>query len=95
MKQKVTATMNVGLQKQFTREEIREALQQMAPLKSLGPDSFNVCFYQAYWDIIGDKVCSIVLNFLNGGMFDDLIILHTLYLFLRSKILCKLKILDL
>lgn len=58
--------MNDDLQKLFTWEEIKEALQQMTPLKSSDPYGFRDCFYQVYWEIIGDEACSTILNFLNG-----------------------------
>lgn len=45
MQDKVTSSMNEELQKPYTSEEVYEALQQMSPLKSPGPDGFIACFY--------------------------------------------------
>lgn len=45
----------------------------MAPLKSLCLDDFNPSFYQIYWQIVRDGVTSIILNFLNDGIFDSCI----------------------
>lgn len=42
----------------------------MVPLKSLGPEGFSACFYQAYWHIVGEEVREVVLKFLNDGAFD-------------------------
>lgn len=39
----------------------------MGPKKSLGPDGFTAGFYQLHWDLIGPRVTTAVLNFLNGG----------------------------
>lgn len=41
----VTNDMNASLSKQFTSEEVKQPLDQMAPLKSPGPDGFSACFY--------------------------------------------------
>ena len=38
----------------------------MHPTKAPGPDGMSALFYQKYWDIIGDDVCSIILNTLNA-----------------------------
>lgn len=43
----------------------------MHPLKSLGPDGFVAVFYQKSWATIRNEVCSVVLDFLNGGSFDE------------------------
>lgn len=64
---KVTPIMNKELQKVFIKVEIEEVSKQMTPLKkSLGPDGYGAYFYQAYWNIVGEKFSKIILNFLNG-----------------------------
>lgn len=41
---RVTSKMNNELHKHFTGEEVKEALYQVAPLKSLGPYRYGACF---------------------------------------------------
>jgi len=76
--------MNEKLAAVFTPEEVDQALAQMHPLKSPGPDGFGVCFYQNHWTTIGDEVRKAVLDFLNGGIFDPLI--NTTFIALIPKI---------
>ena len=42
---KVTEDMNVELLKEFTTDEVENALKQMAPLKSPSPDGMPPLFY--------------------------------------------------
>lgn len=82
----VSGEMNVELLKEFTREEVQTTLQQMEPLKAPGPDGFTAGFFQKNWSIVGDEVCSAVLDTLNlGVMPKDLNLTH---LVLIPKIKC-------
>lgn len=67
----VTTEMNAKLLKKITRDDIKEALMHMVPLKSLGTDGFNADFYQSYWHIVRDEVSLAALNFLNDDLFDS------------------------
>lgn len=71
IEKRVIDDMNQELLAPFTIEEVLVALQQMAPLKALGLDGYNTCFYKSYRNIVGNEVHSLVLYFLNGGVFDD------------------------
>lgn len=51
----VTTQMNEELGKSFIVEEIDEALSQMSPLKSPGPDGFGAGFYKKYWSIVKEE----------------------------------------
>lgn len=51
----------------FTRDEVKEALNQMHPLKAPGPDGLPALFFQKYWNIVGNDVQSLVLSVLNEG----------------------------
>ena len=49
---KVTPEMNAALLSEFHHDEVRDALQQMHPLKSPGPDCMSPVFYQKFWNIL-------------------------------------------
>lgn len=63
----VTPEMNELLLKPYTSMEIGEALSQMHPLKSPGPDGMPALFFQKCWDFIKHDISSIILNILNHG----------------------------
>ena len=63
----VTSEMNHHLTKNFMPMEVLEAVKQMSPIKSPGPDGFPPIFYQKYWHIIGEDVSHAVLTCLNSG----------------------------
>lgn len=68
----------------FTSEEICIALNQMPPLKTLGPNGFAACLYQENWAVMGEEVCGVILNFLNSSlMYKDL---NSTYIALVPKI---------
>ena len=64
---RVNDTMNGLLEKDFTAEEVRKALFQMASSKAPGVDGFTAGFFQRHWDVLGGDVTASVLDFLNGG----------------------------
>jgi len=63
---KVTAAINSSLLAAFSEKEVKEALFQMFPTKSPGPDGFPAHFFQRHWDLCGTEVTSIVLRILRG-----------------------------
>lgn len=67
---RVIDDMNAMLLKQFSPAKVKQALDQMVPLKLLGPDGSSACFYQSYWNVLSPKVCFTILPFLNDDHFD-------------------------
>jgi hypothetical protein len=64
---RVTTEMNTQLMADFTEEEIKCALDNIADLKALGPDGMAAIFYKKFWDVVGRKITDEVLLFLHGG----------------------------
>jgi hypothetical protein len=56
----------------YTREEIKEAIYQMHPLKTPGPDGLPAMFYQKYRHIVGEDVQNLALGILNIGQTQDI-----------------------
>lgn len=63
----VTRTMNNSLLEPYTPEEVRRALFQMHPSKSLGPDGMSPFFFQKYWHIVRHDVSEAVISVLQSG----------------------------
>ena len=76
----VTDLMNAELVKEFTELEVKEALNQMAPLKAPSPDGMPPLFYQHFWLIMQHDVTSAILLWLNLGILPKPIN-HTLITF--------------
>ncbi|KAA3472179.1 reverse transcriptase [Gossypium australe] len=73
VKRKITASMNEALLKQFTEDEICQAVKEMPPLKAPGVDGFAAIFYQTYWHIVGTDISKYYLAILNGQLeFEDI-----------------------
>jgi hypothetical protein len=67
LNERVSDEMNNELIRDFTKEEVEVALQQMAPLKAPGPDGFPTGFFQHHWGTIGAEIVHAVLEVLNSG----------------------------
>ena len=55
------------LSSEYCAKEIKAALFQIGPTKTLGPNGMNVLFYQNFWHIVGVDVIVVVLDILNFG----------------------------
>ena len=55
----------------FQASEVKEALNQMAPLTALGPDGMSPIFYKSFWHIVGEDVTVVVLRALNLGIVPE------------------------
>jgi len=65
----ITPEMNETLCKEFSEEEISDALFQIGPLKAPGPDGFPGRFFQRNWGVLKkDIINSVKLFFAEGRM---------------------------
>lgn len=62
----VTSEMNNTLLEDFSQEEVKEALFQMHPTKTPGPDGMNQSFFQKYWNIIGTDISNAMIDYLSS-----------------------------
>uniref|UniRef100_A0A8I6YNB8 Reverse transcriptase domain-containing protein n=1 Tax=Hordeum vulgare subsp. vulgare TaxID=112509 RepID=A0A8I6YNB8_HORVV len=72
--------MNYIMSGEFTREEVKAALDHIGDLKAPGPDGMPSIVYKNNWPLMGDRVVEEVLAVLNGreipaGWNDTIIIL--------------------
>lgn len=58
--------MSLFLDTLYTTLEVKEALLQMGPTKTPGPDGMPALFYPKYQSILGEDVTVATLEFLNG-----------------------------
>lgn len=56
-----------SLDQEFTEIEVKEALFQMHPMKSPGPEGLPPFFYHKFWDIVGRDVTAAILSFMSSG----------------------------
>ncbi|GAU32459.1 hypothetical protein TSUD_144680 [Trifolium subterraneum] len=70
---RVTDDDNVILTAPITKVEIQQALFQMHPDKSPGPDGFNPAFYQRFWEQCCDDIFSAASTWLERGYFPTML----------------------
>jgi len=64
----VIDSMNEHLTQDFHADEVQQALKQMHPKKSPGPNGMPPLFYQHFWSLSGECVTKAVLDYLNLGI---------------------------
>ncbi|KAL0323598.1 UNVERIFIED_CONTAM: hypothetical protein Sangu_1979100 [Sesamum angustifolium] len=47
--------------------EVKTAVFQISDNKAPGPDGYTSCFFKKAWNIVGDLVCSAVMDFFRSG----------------------------
>ncbi|XP_019199070.1 PREDICTED: uncharacterized protein LOC109192823 [Ipomoea nil] len=55
------------INKPFGANEVKEALFEMAPCKSPGPDGYTAGFYQKAWSLVGDSLIKFTEEFFRDG----------------------------
>jgi hypothetical protein len=67
----ISADMNLQLCRDFSNEEIGDALFQIGPIKAPGPDGFPARFYQRNWELMRDDVIHAVKHFFDTGFMPE------------------------
>uniref|UniRef100_A0A803Q0U5 Reverse transcriptase domain-containing protein n=1 Tax=Cannabis sativa TaxID=3483 RepID=A0A803Q0U5_CANSA len=67
----ITLEQNDNLLQPITEEEVKTAVFQMHPDKSLGPNGMRPGFYQKFWSIVGKDVINLAKNFFTTAAFEE------------------------
>jgi hypothetical protein len=67
----VSEEMNHELCKEFSDEEISDALFQIGPIKAPGPDGLPARFFQRNWAVLKKEVTTAVRNFFSTGLMAE------------------------
>ncbi|KAL0284293.1 UNVERIFIED_CONTAM: Retrovirus-related Pol polyprotein from type-2 retrotransposable element R2DM [Sesamum angustifolium] len=62
-----TETPNSFMIWAVTPAEVKTAVFQISDNKAPGPDGYTSCFFKKAWNIVGDLVCSAVMDFFRSG----------------------------
>ncbi|KAL1293347.1 hypothetical protein AAHE18_19G066400 [Arachis hypogaea] len=87
VKGKIDSGKRELLDQEFTAEEVLQALKQMHPTKSPGPDGMPALFYQKMWKTVGNDVTYQVFRILNHN--DDPAPINATYIYFRPISLCN------
>ncbi|KAL0350199.1 UNVERIFIED_CONTAM: hypothetical protein Sradi_4169100 [Sesamum radiatum] len=52
-----------------TPEEVKQAIFHISDNKAPGPDGYSACFFKRAWHIVGDQVCTAVLDFFRSVVY--------------------------
>lgn len=68
---KITDQMNLDLCREFSDEEISDALFQIGPWKAPGPDGMPARFFQRQWTLLKEDICRAVREFFRTGSMPE------------------------
>lgn len=71
IQEKVSSDINACLTKEFTEQEISDALFQIGPLNAPGLDGFPARFFQRNWETLKQDVVNAVMKFFEDGMLPE------------------------
>lgn len=91
---KLSSAQAASLVDSFTNEDIKGALFDIGNEKSLGLDGYTSYFFKKVWNLVGDDLCAVVLEFLTLGNCLDKRTTRSLLSFLRYRRLSQMRILD-
>ncbi|KAL0350114.1 UNVERIFIED_CONTAM: hypothetical protein Sradi_4160600 [Sesamum radiatum] len=64
---KLSSELALELCRVVTPEEVKQAIFHISDNKAPGPDGYSACFFKRAWHIVGDQVCTAVLDFIRSS----------------------------
>ncbi|KAL0322612.1 UNVERIFIED_CONTAM: hypothetical protein Sangu_1880500 [Sesamum angustifolium] len=64
---KLSSELALELCRVVTPEEVKQAIFHISDNKAPGSDRYSACFFKRAWHIVGDQVCTSVLDFFRSG----------------------------
>ncbi|KAK4389648.1 putative mitochondrial protein [Sesamum angolense] len=64
---KLSSELALELCRVVTPEEVKQAIFHISDNKAPGPDGYSACFFKRAWHIVGDQICTAVLDFFRSG----------------------------
>lgn len=61
----------LALNRRVTKEEVKDALMDMAPLKAPGPGGLHAMFFQNSWNVVGDSIFKVINDFFTCGILPE------------------------
>ncbi|XP_010424208.1 PREDICTED: uncharacterized protein LOC104709265 [Camelina sativa] len=82
---KVTQDMNNMLTQPVTDQEIKAAVFSIGADRAPGHDGFTAAFYQQFWELIGNDICSMAAFVPGRNISDNILVAHELMHSLKSR----------
>ncbi|KAL0406573.1 UNVERIFIED_CONTAM: hypothetical protein Slati_3971200 [Sesamum latifolium] len=64
---KLCIELALELCRAVTPLEVKQAIFHISDNKAPGPDGYSACFFKRAWDVVGDQVCTAVMDFFRSG----------------------------
>ncbi|KAL0354262.1 UNVERIFIED_CONTAM: hypothetical protein Sangu_1007500 [Sesamum angustifolium] len=66
---KLSSELALELCKAVTPLEVKQAIFHISDNKAPSRDKYLACFFKRAWHVVGDQVCTAVLNFFRSGVY--------------------------
>ncbi|KAL0395453.1 UNVERIFIED_CONTAM: hypothetical protein Slati_4511500 [Sesamum latifolium] len=64
---KLSSEHALELCREVTPSEVKQAIFQICYNKAPGPDGYSACFFKRAWNVVGNQVCTAVMDFFRSG----------------------------
>lgn len=81
----VTPEINTALTRFPTKEEIKQAIEEINPDKASDPDGMTSLFFNKFWDVTANDIITMVKEFFSSDKFDPRLNQTNICLILKTK----------